>query len=87
MLTLKTPAEAETFVKRQNSLRHNSNDDVRWDGWTMVFFREAPQGVYSKNGAFRNGTWGFENRVAVSEKGTWEVDYKDVKRRPKRTRN
>lgn len=82
MLTIKTPAEAERFVRRQQRL----GNDVRWDNYDMVFFREAPQGVYSKSGAFRNGKWGFENRVPVSEKGTWEVDYRNV-RRSKRPRN
>lgn len=82
MLTLKTLREAEKFVARQSGL----GNDVRWDGWDIVFHRPAEQGVYSKDGAFRNGVWGFENRVPVSEQGTWEVDYRNV-RRSKRTRN
>jgi hypothetical protein len=82
MLTLKHPREAEKFVARQQKL----GNDVRWDGWDIVFFRPAPQGVYSKDGAFRGGQWGFENRFAVTREGTWEVDYKNV-RRSKRARN
>lgn len=80
MLTLKNPKDAEKFVAKQNAL----GNDVRWDNYDMVFFREAPQGVYSKDGAFRNGSWGFENRVPVSDDGTWGVDYRNV-RRAKRT--
>lgn len=81
MLTIAGIKKAEKFVAKQRSL----GNDVRWDGWDMVFFREAPQAVYSKEGVFRNGTYGFDNRVEVSEKGTWEVDYRNV-RRSKRNR-
>lgn len=82
MLTLKNPAEAEKFVRRQQRL----GNDVRWENYDIVFHRPAPQGVYSKDGAYRDGQWGFENRVPVSEKGTWEVDYRNV-RRAKRPRD
>lgn len=81
MLTLKNTREAEKFVTRQQRL----GNDVRWEGWDIVFHRPAEQGIYSRDGAFRNGEWGFENRVVVNEKGTWEVDYRNV-RRAKRTR-
>lgn len=80
MLTINTPVEAERFVRRQQRL----GNDVRWDGWDLVFFREAPQGVYSKDGAFRNGAWGFENRSPVNAAGQWEVDYRNVRRAPKK---
>lgn len=76
MLTIQNPVEAEKFIRRQQRL----GNDVRWDNYDMVFFREAPQGVYSSDGAFRNGQWGFENRSTVTESGTWEVDYRNVRR-------
>lgn len=84
MLTLKTLPEAERFVTRQQKL----GNTVRWDGWDLVFFREAPQAVYSTDpsAVIRNGSYGFDNRVPVSESGTWEVDHRNV-RRAKRPRN
>lgn len=82
MLTLNTLREAEKFVARQKRL----GNDVRWENYDIVFFRTARQGEYSKAGAFRNEEWGFENRVPVTERGTWEIDYRNV-RRAKRTRN
>lgn len=82
MLTLSTPAEAEKFVKRQQNL----GNDVRWDGWDIVFHRPAPQGIYSKAGAFRNGEWGFENRSLVTEEGVWQIDWRDV-RKPRSNRD
>ena len=82
MLELKTLREADKFVSRQKSL----GNDIRWDNYDIVFHRPSEQGIYSKDGAFRNGVWGFENRVAVADDGTWSVDYRNV-RRAKRPRN
>jgi len=82
MLTLGIK-KSDKFVKQQQAL----GNDVRWDGYDMVFFRPAEQGVYSKDGAFRNGQWGFENRVSVNDKGVWEVDFRNVKRAPRNARN
>lgn len=80
MLTLGIK-KVEKFVRQQQEL----GNDVRWDGYDLVFFRTAEHGFYSKDGAFRNGTWGFENRVKVSDSGVWEVDFRNV-RRTKRPR-
>lgn len=80
-LTLDSPHKAERFVKKQKSL----GNDVRWDNYDIVFFRQADNGMTSKNGAFRDGVWGFENRYPVTEDGDWKIDWRDV-RRPKRSR-
>ena len=89
MLTLKGLKQAEKFVARQRE----AGNDVRWDGWDMVFFRGNPDqpektahARFSADGVFRKGIWGFENRVSVNSDGVWEVDYRNV-RRVKRTRN
>ena len=76
MLTLKSLEKAERFVRTQQE----KGSDVRWDGWTMVFFQPNDGAYFSRNGAYRHGTWGFENRVAVNTKGEWEVDRRDVLR-------
>ncbi len=80
MLTLGI-RKVEKFVKEQRAL----GNDVRWDGWDLVFFRPSPKGIFSREGAFRNGVWGFDNRVSVNEQGVWEVDFRNV-RRSKRSR-
>jgi len=79
MLTLRGLRKADQFVRTQQSL----GNDVRWDGWDMVFFRAADKAVYSREGAFRNGVWGFDNRVKVDDSGVWEVDFRNVKRVPR----
>ena len=66
---------AESFVAQQQAL----GVDCRWDNYDIVFFRAAEQGFYSRNGSFRNGVWGFDNRFPVTSKGTWEVDSRNVK--------
>lgn len=75
--------KADKFVKQQQEL----GNDVRWDGWTMVFFRPSPAAKYAvdengrANGVWRNGSFGFESRVEVNEKGHWEVDWRNVNKR------
>lgn len=76
MLTINTLPEAEKFVARQQRL----GSDVRWDNYDIVFFREAPEAVYSLDGVVRNGTYGFDNRSVVTDEGTWEIDYRNVRR-------
>lgn len=67
---------AEQFVAVQKS----RGNDVRWDGWDMVFFRADPRAVWSADdGAWRNGRYGFEHRVVVNNDGAWEVDLRNVR--------
>lgn len=85
MLTIKNLSEAERFVTRQQRL----GNDVRWDGWDMVFFRAAPEAVYSSDGVVRRptGEYGFDNRSKVTDEGTWEIDYRNVRRAKRTTRD
>lgn len=80
-MVIKSVKQAEKFVNQQKRL----GNDVRWDNYDIVFWRESEKGVTSKDGAFRNGKWGFENRFAVNESGEWNIDGRNV-RRGKRTR-
>lgn len=73
---------AHRMVREQRA----TGNDVRWDGWDIVFFRTADHGIHSKDGAFRNGVWGFENRVTVNSEGIWAVDARNI-RRVRRTRS
>lgn len=67
---------AEKFVGEQR----NAGNDVRWDGWDMVFFRPSELGITSAHGVFHNGEWGFDNRVVVDTDGVWAIDYRNVRR-------
>lgn len=66
---------AHKFVREQRRL----GNDVRWENFDMVFWKPTHHGFTNKKGAYRNGRWGMESRVVVSEKGTWEVPAKNVK--------
>lgn len=68
--------QAHRLVREQRSI----GVDCRWDGWDIVFFRPADHGMFSKDGAFRNGVWGFENRVTVNSEGIWGIDPRNIKR-------
>lgn len=74
MLVLKTLDEAEKFVTRQKRL----GADVRWDNYDIVFHRPDDRAVWSNDGEFRNG-WGFKNVSAVTDDGTWEINYRNVR--------
>jgi hypothetical protein len=58
---------------------------VRWDGWTMVFFKTNPYArtvVKSNTGeraVYNNGEWGFETRISADEKGSWLIPYRLAK--------
>lgn len=80
-MVIKSVQQAEKFVNQQKRL----GNDVRWDNYDIVFWRESEKGVTSKDGAFRNGKWGFENRFSVNESGEWNIDGRNV-RRGKRSR-
>jgi hypothetical protein len=52
---------ADTFVNEQRKL----NNDVRWEGWTLVFFRKSRKnlGWNKREGAYRNdGKWRVPSR-------------------------
>lgn len=75
MLNLDIKA-AHKLVRDQRA----AGNDVRWDGWDIVFFRPAAHAIHSKEGAFRNGEWGFDNRVKVNSEGLWNIDPRNIKR-------
>lgn len=75
MLNLDIKA-AHRLVREQKA----AGNDVRWDGWDIVFFRPADYAIHSTDGAFRNGQWGFDNRVVVNSEGIWSVDPRNVRR-------
>lgn len=83
MLNLDIKA-AHRLVREQRAI----GNDVRWDGWDIVFFRAADNGIHSKDGAFRNGQWGFDNRSVVNSEGIWSIDERNIKhvRRPRARR-
>jgi hypothetical protein len=66
---------AHEFVTKQSK----AGNDVRWEGWDMVFFKPTPYGFSNPKGAFRKGRWGMENRVTPDSTGRWVVPVKNVK--------
>jgi hypothetical protein len=72
--------EAEKFVTEQQQ----RGSSVHWDNYDMVFFRPDPRGVTSKDGALKDGAWGFKNLSRLKDDGTWEIDSRNVIRRPRR---
>lgn len=68
--------ESEDFMKSQRRMRN----DVRWEGWDMIFFRPSPFAISRTDGAFRRGRWGVETRVSPSATtGAYEIPLKNVR--------
>lgn len=66
---------AHKFVREQR----RAGNDVRWEGWTMIFWKPTHYGYSSVNGAFRNRRWGVESRISVDDNGLWKVPARNVK--------
>lgn len=75
MLTLDFSA-AHKFVRDQRRV----GNDVRWEGYDMIFWKPTHHGFSSVNGAYRRGRWGVETRIVVNNDGTWKVPGKLVRR-------
>lgn len=73
---------AHRMVRKQQA----AGNDVKWDGWDIVFYRADPAARTSKHGVWRNGEYAFENRFSVNSEGIWKVDGRNLKR-TRSTRN
>jgi len=67
-----TEENADGFVRKHRRKGVN----VRWDGWTMVFFRPDRKAERTARGRFNRSTgeWGIETRVNVNPNGKWLVN-------------
>lgn len=75
-------SEAHKLVRAERA----AGNDVRWDGWDIVFHRPAPHAINSPAGEFRNGGWGFKNRFEVDSEGMWNIEERNL-RSLRRSRN
>ena len=69
-----------TFVDYETA--HNlvdAHSNLFWDGWTIVDWKANKDGLYKKNGLFRNGSWGVTRRYTPGANG-WKVPTRYVAR-------
>lgn len=45
--------------------------NAAWNGWTLELFKPDARAFTKKNGAFRDGRWGFLTRVTPDEQGKY----------------
>lgn len=50
----------------------SNNKSLKWDGWTVVNYTQAPTAWTKVNGALVDGKWYSTNRYEPSEKG-WDI--------------
>lgn len=53
------------------------NDNLSWDGWTVLENRTKENGVMSKDGAYVGGKWIVQKRYEATTDG-WEIPNKLV---------
>ncbi len=61
------------YDSAHNFVEENSRRGYFWDGWEIVRWVKNPNGFSSKNGSFRNGSWGLLYRSPIQENGKWRV--------------
>jgi hypothetical protein len=61
--------EMETIVK--------NNDELAWDGWTVVSLKPVDSGTMQKDAVFINDKWYLQKRFELTETG-WEIPTKIV---------
>lgn len=49
------------------------NNNLYWDGWSIVSFKRDPNGMFKKNGIYRDGYWCIHEVFKVKDNGTWEI--------------
>ena len=54
-----------------------NNDNLSWDGWTVLENKTNENGMLSKDGAFVNGMWIVQKRYEATANG-WEIPNKLV---------
>lgn len=55
-----------------------NNDNLSWDGWTILENKTNEDGMMSKDGAFVNGKWIVQKRYEATATG-WEIPNKFVR--------
>jgi hypothetical protein len=55
----------------------DNNNNLYWDGWTIVDWKPSRDAFYKKNGVFRDGRWGIARRYNPGSNG-WKVPAKYV---------
>lgn len=55
-----------------------NNDNLSWDGWTVLENRTNENGMMSKDGAFVDGKWIVQKRYEATASG-WEIPNKFVR--------
>jgi hypothetical protein len=70
MMIVKSLEEMEAIVEK--------NEELSWDGWTVIENRTKDNGAMSKDGAYVDGKWIIQKRYDASAKG-WEIPNKLVR--------
>lgn len=57
----------------------NKKIDMFWNNYDFIIWEKNLNGIYNKNGMYRNNNWGISRRIQVSSEGIWSLPIKYVK--------
>lgn len=60
-------------LKKLNSKLKNIKQSAEWESWEIVVFIPDNRARYDEKGVFKNGSYGFERRIAPNKDGVWLV--------------
>lgn len=69
IITLDYDAAHEYVESKTNDRRKK----VFWEGWNIVSFRPNPRAMFTKDGRYIDGKWGFASVTEPSDDGLWRV--------------
>lgn len=57
----------------------NKKIEMFWNNYDFIIWEKNLNGMYNKNGMYKNNNWGISRRIQVSSDGTWSLPIKYVK--------
>jgi len=65
----------EILIKKTKNKKVN----MFWNNYDFIIWEKNLNGMYNKNGMYKNNSWGISRRIQVSSDGIWSLPIKYVK--------
>lgn len=63
----------KTFSLKTVDAFVETQQNMRWNGWTIEVFQPNKRAYYHPRGNFRDGQWGFIKQIRPNSRGLWRV--------------
>lgn len=58
---------------------YKKNNTIFWNGWDLVIHRPDARAMYSSDGRFHEGKWGYQQVTSPDSTGVWRVNARDLR--------